>query len=724
MMDFIEIQGKISHVVYQDEHSRYTVARFRLYDLNEKLVTITGYLPEMPHDILLNLKGNYVEHPRFGMQFKIETFHRVLPDEPESIITFLASPLFPGIGKKFAENVVDHLGADCLKLLRDDCSKLREIKGYTPKKEESIKSGLLNYGEDEEAIRFFTTHGLGIRNIMRLDRVYGKEAYALVKANPYRLIDEVDGIGFKTADKLALSIGFELDDPRRLSAALIAMTMEECMRRGDSHIDYEHLNDLFEKNFQSDFETILFTCIRDNKLILTEDKIFHPSQYKAEQGIALRLNQFPFQDLSPIDAMVLDDRIQLHEQAIGIQYDQSQKEAIHTFFKSPFTIMTGGPGTGKSTVIGAMIQLFRQLYPSHSLACAAPTGRASKRLFELNGVESFTIHSLLKWDLESNTFGMSEKQPLAIDCLIIDEFSMVDSWLFSHLLDASTQVKKIILVGDQDQLPSVAPGQVLRDLIASQHFPVITLQHIYRQKEGSDVIQLAHQMRTKELDFNQLTNDIKWFKAPAVEVKSIIINLVQQALDKGYGIQDIQVLAPMYSGLAGIDNLNHAIQKVVNPSAFSKRELKVGTTTFREEDKILQLKNQPNDDVYNGDIGILVEVVFASEDHLKQNRILVDFDGRIVEYTAENFMNITLAYCISVHKAQGSEYPIVILPIVPEHRFMHSKRLLYTAITRARKSLILIGDPDRFIQTTLLDRDEARATCLIAYLNQSWEVLD
>ncbi len=723
-MDPIEIQGKISHVIYQDEQSRYTVARFRLYDLNEKLVTITGYLPEMAHDILLNLKGNYVEHPRFGMQFKIETFHRVLPNEPESIITFLSSPLFPGIGKKFAESVVEELGAESLKLLKEDSSLIRNVKGYTPKKEDSIKAGLLNYGEDEEAIRFFTTHGLGIRNIMRLDRVYGKEAYALVKANPYRLIEEVDGIGFKTADKLALSMGFDLDDPRRLSAALIAMTMEECMRRGDSYVLYDHLNQLFEKNFQSDFEAILFTCVRENKLILLDDKVYHPSQYKAEQGIAHLLSQFPFQELSPIDEMILDDRIELHEQTIGITYDQSQKEAIHTFFNSPFTIMTGGPGTGKSTVIGAMIQLFRQLYPSHSLACAAPTGRASKRLFELNGVESYTIHSLLKWDLETNTFGMNEKQPLAIDCLIIDEFSMVDTWLFSHLLDASAQVKKIILVGDQDQLPSVAPGQVLRDLIASKRFPVITLQHIYRQKEGSDVIQLAHQMRIKELDFKQLTHDIKWFKAPAVEVKNIIINLVQQALSKGYGIQDIQVLAPMYSGLAGIDNLNHAIQKVVNPSAFAKRELKVGTTTFREDDKILQLKNQPNDDVYNGDIGILAEVVYASEDHLKQNRILVDFDGRIVEYTSENFMNITLAYCVSVHKAQGSEYPIVILPIVPEHRFMHSKRLLYTAITRASKSLILIGDPDRFTQTTLLDRDEARATCLIEYLNQSMEVLD
>lgn len=718
-METISIQGKVVHTIYRDEKTRYTVARFRLYELNEKMITITGYFPEFQSDLLLNLTGIYLDHPRFGMQFQVQHYHRVLPNEPDSIITFLSSPLFPGIGKKFAEAIVERWQVDALNVLKDDPSILKEIKGYTPKKEESIINGLINYGEDEEAIRFFTTNGLGIRNILRLDRVYGKDAYRLVKENPYRLIDEVDGIGFKIADKLALNMGFDWDDPRRLMAGLCAMTMEECMRTGDSYVEFNRLESLFSTQFNDnslDFSQLLHDAVRQTKLIQIDEKIFHPSQYVSEQYIAHALKEFPYLELQPIDDYEIITQLDILQRELNIEYDESQKEAILTFFHSPFTIMTGGPGTGKSTVIGAMIHLWKRLYPSYSLACAAPTGRASKRLFELNGVESFTIHSLLKWDLESNTFGMDETNPLSIDCLIIDEFSMVDTWLMSHLLKASQQVKKILIVGDKDQLPSVAPGQVLKDLIDCEVFPVISLKHIYRQKEGSDVISLAHQIREQALDFDQFKQDIRWFDCKAIDVKKLVLDVIQQAQLKGYPLQHVQVLAPMYSGLAGIDALNHAIQKFVNPYDENKRELKVGTQTFRENDKILQLKNQPNDDVYNGDIGTCVEIVYAREDELKQNRIIVDFDGRIVEYTSENFINITLAYCVSVHKAQGSEYPIVILPVVPEHRFMLQKRLLYTAVTRASKSLILIGSKQLFIQGTTLNEDIPRKTCLLDYL--------
>lgn len=718
-METISIQGKVVHTIYRDEKTRYTVARFRLYELNEKMITITGYFPEFQSDLLLNLTGIYLDHPRFGMQFQVQHYHRVLPNEPDSIITFLSSPLFPGIGKKFAEAIVERWQEDALNVLKDDPSILKEIKGYTPKKEESIINGLINYGEDEEAIRFFTTNGLGIRNILRLDRVYGKDAYRLVKENPYRLIDEVDGIGFKIADKLALSMGFDWDDPRRLMAGLCAMTMEECMRTGDSYVEFNRLEILFSTQFNDnslDFSQLLHDAVRQTKLVQIGEKIFHPSQYVSEQYIAHALKEFPYLELQPINDDEIITQLDILQRELNIEYDESQKEAILTFFHSPFTIMTGGPGTGKSTVIGAMIHLWKRLYPSYSLACAAPTGRASKRLFELNGVESFTIHSLLKWDLESNTFGMDETNPLSIDCLIIDEFSMVDTWLMSHLLKASQQVKKILIVGDKDQLPSVAPGQVLKDLIDCEVFPVISLKHIYRQKEGSDVISLAHQIREQALDFDQFKQDIRWFDCKAIDVKKLVLDVIQQALLKGYPLQHVQVLAPMYSGLAGIDALNHAIQKFVNPYDENRRELKVGTQTFRENDKILQLKNQPNDDVYNGDIGTCVEIVYAREDELKQNRIIVDFDGRIVEYTSENFINITLAYCVSVHKAQGSEYPIVILPVVPEHRFMLQKRLLYTAVTRASKSLILIGSKQLFIQGTTLNEDIPRKTCLLDYL--------
>jgi exodeoxyribonuclease V alpha subunit len=718
-MDTTSIQGKVTHVIYKDEKTRYTVARFRLYELNEKQITITGYFPEFKSDILLNLTGVYLDHPRFGMQFQVQHYHRVLPNEPDSIITFLSSPLFPGIGKKFAEMIVDKWQEDSLNVLKDNPSLLKEIKGYSPKKEEALISGLINYGEDEEAIRFFTTNGLGIRNILRLERAYGKDAYKLVKENPYRLIDEVDGIGFKIADKLALNMGFDWDDPRRLMAGLCAMTMEECMRTGDSYVEEDRLMTLFSTQFNDnslDFDALLLEAVRSTKLIQIDHRVFHPSQFTSEQYISHSLKEFPYLDLQPVSDEDIHMHLELLQKELNIEYDESQKEAIFTFFHSPFTIMTGGPGTGKSTVIGAMIHLWKRLYPSYSLACAAPTGRASKRLFELNGVESFTIHSLLKWDLESNTFGMDETNPLSIDCLIIDEFSMVDTWLMSHLLKASQQVKKILIVGDKDQLPSVAPGQVLKDLIDSDVFPVISLKHIYRQKEGSDVISLAHQIREKELDFDMFKNDIKWFDCKAVDVKRLVLEVIQQAQIKGYPLQHIQVLAPMYSGLAGIDALNHAIQKFVNPYDENKNELKVGTQVFRENDKILQLKNQPNDDVYNGDIGICIEIVYAREDELKQNRIIVDFDGRIVEYTSETFINITLAYCVSVHKAQGSEYPIVILPVVSEHRFMLQKRLLYTAVTRASKSLILIGSKQLFIQGTTLNEDIPRKTCLLEYL--------
>jgi len=478
------------------------------------------------------------------------------------------------------------------------------------------------------------------------------------------------------------------------------------------------------QRFENDFPDIgygasstLEACLIERKLIQEDNRVFHPSQYTSERFISHTLNQFPYEPLDPILSEDLEDHLARLQDELGITYDEDQRKAIRAFFDSPFTIMTGGPGTGKTTVVGAMIKLWKRLYPSSSLVCGAPTGRAAKRLFEINQVQSYTIHSMLKWDLESNTFGMNETNPLAHDCLIIDEFSMVDTWLFANLLKACGQVKKILIVGDADQLPSVSPGNLLADLIDSARFPVIALNRIYRQQEGSDVITLAHQIRQEILDFGSLKKDVKWFQCAPVDVRHVVLEMIDAALNSGYSIQDIQVLAPMYSGLAGIDALNHAIQKRVNPDDGIKRELKVGYVTYREQDKILQLKNQPNDDVFNGDIGVCIEIIPARLDENKQNRIIVDFDGRICEYTAETFQNITLAYCVSVHKAQGSEYPIVILPSVREHRYMLQKRLLYTAVTRAAKALVLIGDKNLFIEgCQKLER--RRATCLLEYLSE------
>ncbi|MEG1462838.1 MAG: AAA family ATPase, partial [Anaerorhabdus sp.] len=386
-----------------------------------------------------------------------------------------------------------------------------------------------------------------------------------------------------------------------------------------------------------------------------------------------------------------EESLQEIQEKLNIQYDPKQMEALNQFFNEDFMILTGGPGTGKTTVVRGMVSIFKKLYPLANIACCAPTGRAAKRLAELTEVDTYTIHSLLLWDLESNTFGKNENEPLFIDLLIVDEFSMVNNWLFYNLVKACVHVKKICLIGDENQLPSVSPGCLLKDLIESSLFPVVRLEHIFRQQEGSDVIELANQIRKGYLDFTKLNQDVAFFETNQFGVKDRVVHIVQQALDKGYELKDIQILACMYQGVAGIDRLNNALQACFNPPSKDRREWKVGYRIFREEDKILQLKNQPDDDVYNGDIGRLVEIIYPQEDPNNTVRLIVDYEGIFVEYSPENFERITHAYCISVHKSQGSEYPIVIFPIVEQHRHMLQRSLLYTAITRAKKSLVLLG---------------------------------
>ena len=360
----------------------------------------------------------------------------------------------------------------------------------------------------------------------------------------------------------------------------------------------------------------------------------------------------------------------------------------------------------------AFVTLFRKLYPGSTVLTAAPTGRAAKRLAELTNSDSMTIHSMLKWDLETNSFGVTEDEPLCADLLIIDEFSMVDVWLFANLLYASKRIKRICIIGDEDQLPSVSPGSVLRDLIRTERFPLVRLEYIHRQKEGSDVITLAHQIHNAEADFTVLDKDVRFFDCPSTDIKRNILTIVDNALEKGYDVNDIQVISPIYNSNAGIDVLNNALQESINPPSAHKRELKIGYTVFREGDKILQLKNQPDDNVFNGDIGILTEILYASETENRQAVITVCFDDAFVEYSGDNMSNIALAYCISVHKSQGSEYPIVIFPITKRFSFMLQRKLIYTGCSRASQSLILLGDREAFMQGIRAEERHIRRTTL------------
>ncbi len=689
----IEYTGSIARVRYYSEETKYIVAVFDSHE-EDKPFVITGH---MVYDLesQYKIQGDYVNHPKYGKQFQLSGYEKMLADGRESIIRYLSSSLFKGIGEKQATHIVDTLGEDCLTIIQEDPSSLTLVEGMTDKKIQVILDVLQNEAYDQKLLSFFMGHGISTRNLALIQAVYEENTLEVIQNNPYQLIEDIEGIGFKSADSLAMKLGIDPRDPHRLKAAIQYGLMEACFQSGSTSRSLADIMRYTRKYVQitdEEIMTYLQELIDDHQIVYEEERFYTYDLYHSEIVISNFFDRFTRKEEN-IDISLLEKRIQEVEQTLSIHYDDIQKQAIEFFLKNQAMILTGGPGTGKTTIVRGILKVYRAFYPESKIDLVAPTGRAAKRLSELTGLEASTIHRLLKWDLHTNTYGMNRENPLDTRLLVIDESSMVDSLLFSKLLEAGTHINKILLIGDDCQLPSVSPGNVLHDLIESQSIPTIRLNHIYRQQNGSGIVELAHDIRNNQ--FNELIfNDypsIHFIECQNLEVIKYTLSIVQDKINEGYDEKDIQVLSPMYNGVAGIDALNEALRNLFNPQDLYKDELNVGMKTYRQYDKILQLKNRVDDNIFNGDIGTIIEINDSNED-----TVIADFDGTIVSFDKNELNQMTHAYAMSIHKSQGNEFSIVIMPILSDFNIMNRKNLLYTGLTRAKKELYLLGSREVF----------------------------
>lgn len=723
----LEYTGIISRIKFYSEETKFIVCYIDS-EQEDKPILATGYMSYANLQDKYHFKGDYIIHPKYGKQFQIQSYEIVLANDESEIIRYLSSPLFKGIGEKQATAIVEALGQDALSKIKEDKHVLDHIRGMNEAKRETIAGVLSSQDFDQEVLMFFMGHGISTRHLALIQATYQEKTLDILQNNPYQLIDDIDGIGFKTADDLALKIGVDLYDSHRIQAAIVYALKEACFQDGSTYHDIDAIRKRFHRYIpqvsDETFEENLQEVLDQQKIILEEGRYYPYDLYQSEINIAKTFQKWLHAPLYEYEDDEIQDLLKELEEELSIQYDDFQKEAITLFLKQSAMIITGGPGTGKTTIVNAIIKLYQRLNLDQTLAIAAPTGRAAKRLTEVTGIEASTIHRLLKWDLHTNTFAVNEKNPLDVDLLIIDEFSMVDSLLFSHLLSACRKVNQILLIGDDQQLPSVAPGNVLKDLLSCGRVPTIALHRIYRQSQESGIIQLAHSIRNDQYDENLFFQykDIHFQTCASYDVVKYVSVLVSKAMAEGYDVHDIQVLAPMYNGVAGIDALNDCLQELFNPQDGFKNELRVGKRLFREGDKVLQLKNRIEDNVFNGDIGTLVEICYKDNFEYLNDVMVVDFDGVIVEYTPQEFYTLTHAYCMSVHKSQGNEFKIVIMPILKDYTIMLKKNLIYTGLTRAKQSLFFLGHHQAFCQGIQRVQDERRKTTLMTRMNHPQEI--
>ena len=712
------IKGYLYKEIYRNEMNGYMVGLFKIKDNNidydDDIIHITGVLPRLSEKKEYILYGELVVHNKYGKQFNVTSFDINLPTKEEELVVFLSSDLFP-IGEITAKRIVDTYHEETINKILENKDCLQIIPRLNKQKIDKIYNTLLEYQSTSNIVLELTKLGFDMKDSLSLLNKYNKKILDNVNNNVYDLID-TDDMSFIKIDEIALSMGITDTDDRRIKALIIYIMKSLCFNNGDTYLLLEEISSTLANYISITSEKLdylMLKLVKDKKIIIEDKRYYLRKFYEAEKYICERLCFL--NDMSITSDISIDKYIDNKEKDNNIKYDELQKKAIHSGVNNNITIITGGPGTGKTTIVKAIVNILihEKKIKKDDIALLAPTGRASKKLMETTSISASTIHKYLGWDKDTNTFATDEYCPNSQKYVIVDEVSMIDTLLMEALLKGIRRDTKLILVGDYYQLPSVSEGQVLKDIIDSDCLPVIRLNQIYRQSEGSYILNLAYDIKNKNIseDLFIKKDDYLYINSDNDNTSSYIKEIVKKALKKGYTDREVQVLAPMYKSLNGIDNLNIILQELFNPKADSKKEIKVGDIIFRQYDKVLQLINDPDNNVYNGDIGYIEEIIISKEKKIV-NQININYDGTIVNYTPDKFINFRHGYAISIHKAQGSEFDMVIMPITNSFKRMLNNKLIYTGVTRAKKSLVVVGDSSSFIYGINNDYIDNRKTYL------------
>lgn len=721
------IKGNYRRSIYQNSQG-YNIGLFKVTDTDDKklvdyvdhIITFTGYFHELNDMDTYLFYGKLVTHPKYGEQFQVDSYERCKPEEKDAIVDFLTSGLFKGIGEKKAKAIVDVLGKDTLKIILENPDNLILIPGVNRKNIDTLHTKLQEYEASYETILTLTELGFSTKDAMIVYNFYKNKTKNIIDTNIYQIIEDIYNMNFKKIDTIALKNGLAKDSPIRVEATIVYIMNELSNAYGHSYYFKEELLTYLPRVLGQNITEELFLTSLDNleknlRIVRKEEKYYLKEMYEAETLITKRFRMLSHEEDKVIKD--IDLKIKELEELLGITYNEQQFLAIKNSILKKFIIITGGPGTGKTTIMKGVTELYRTINKlgyselQEKIALLAPTGRAAKRMSESTLLKASTIHRFLKWQKETNKFQVNEYNKSRVEFVIIDEASMIDTYLMANLLKGISANCKIVLVGDDHQLPSVGPGQVLHDLIESNSLEKVELTELYRQGKDSNILSLAYDIRQGKVNekiFN-IGEDLTFIKSTPDQVIDNILEITDTYKDLSY--KDFQILCPMYKTIAGIDEINRHVQNRINKKSKNKKELPYGDVIYREEDKVLQLTNMPDENVYNGDIGIIKEIKTSPK-----KEIIIDFDGNIVKYTPSNFANFRLAYAISIHKAQGSEFDVVVIPIVKNFNKMLYRKLIYTGITRSKKKLYLIGDLASLNYAVSNDNADIRRTTIKDFL--------